>query len=50
MIVPGTLAQYLNHVDAFNLNSDTSRFVLLLFQPVLIAFTLWSTGIPKNKR
>ena len=50
LIFPGNLAQYLNHVDAFNLNSDTSRFVRLLFQPVLIALTLWSTGIPKSKR
>ncbi|PRC43514.1 hypothetical protein C6A85_000000104950 [Mycobacterium sp. ITM-2017-0098] len=50
LIFPGNLAQYVNHVDAFNLNSDTSRFVRLLFQPVLIAWALWSTGIPKNQR
>jgi uncharacterized membrane protein len=50
LIFPGNLAQYVNHVDAFNLNSDTSRLVRLRFQPVLIAWALWSTGIPKNKR
>ena len=50
LIFPGNLAQYFNHVDAFTLNSDTSRFVRLLFQPVLIAWVLWSTAIPKKMR
>jgi uncharacterized membrane protein len=49
LIFPGNLAQYLNHADGFGLNSDTSRLVRLFFQPVLIAWALWSTGIPKNK-
>jgi uncharacterized membrane protein len=48
LVFPGNLAQYLNHADAFNLTSDTSRFVRLLFQPVLIAWALWSTGVPRN--
>ena len=43
-IFPGNLSQYVNHVDAFGLNSDTSRFVRLFFQPVLVAWALWSTG------
>lgn len=47
LVFPGNLAQYLNHADGFGLNSDTSRFVRLLFQPVLIAWALWSTGTPR---
>jgi hypothetical protein len=49
LIFPGNLAQYLNHADAFGLNSDTSRFIRLLFQPALIAWALWSTGIPRRR-
>lgn len=30
--------------DAFGLTSDTARFVRLFFQPVLVAWALWSTG------
>lgn len=48
LIFPGNLAQYLNHADGFGLNSDTSRFVRLLFQPALIAWALWSTGVPRR--
>jgi uncharacterized membrane protein len=50
LIFPGNLAQYLNHADGFGLNSDTSRFVRLLFQPVLVAWALWATGIPRRRR
>lgn len=42
-IFPGNISQYVNKVDAFGLNSDTSRFIRLFFQPVLIAWALWST-------
>ena len=40
----GNISQYLNGVDAFGLNSDRSRFVRLLFQPLLVMWALWSTG------
>ncbi|WP_245905899.1 DoxX family protein [Mycolicibacterium palauense] len=50
LVFPGNLAQFLNHTDAFGLNSDTSRFVRLLFQPVLIVWALWATGIPRRNR
>lgn len=50
LIFPGNIAQYVNHADGFGLNSDTSRFVRLLFQPVLIAWALWATGVPRVKR
>jgi uncharacterized membrane protein len=43
-IFPGNIAQWLGHRDAFGLNSDRARLVRLFFQPVLIAWALWSTG------
>jgi uncharacterized membrane protein len=43
-IFPGNIAQWVNHRDAFGLNSDRARFIRLFFQPVLIAWALWSTG------
>jgi uncharacterized membrane protein len=43
-IFPGNISQYVNRVDAFTLDSDTARFVRLFFQPLLVAWALWSTG------
>ena len=43
-IFPGNVAQWVDQRDAFGLNSDRARFVRLFFQPVLIAWALWSTG------
>ncbi|MGA8046688.1 MAG: hypothetical protein WCA30_10550 [Dermatophilaceae bacterium] len=43
-IFPGNIAQWVEGRDAFGLDTDTARFVRLLFQPVLIAWALWSTG------
>jgi uncharacterized membrane protein len=40
----GNISQYINHVDAFGLDTDTKRFVRLLFQPLLVAWALGSTG------
>ncbi|MDY7000083.1 MAG: hypothetical protein SW019_26140 [Actinomycetota bacterium] len=47
-VFPGNIAQYVNKRDGFGLDTDTKRFVRLLFQPVLIAWALWSTGIPRR--
>ncbi len=44
LIFPGNIAQYLNKVDAFGLDTDQARFIRLFFQPVLVAWALWSTG------
>jgi uncharacterized membrane protein len=44
VIFPGNIAQYVTGTDAFGLDSDAARFVRLLFQPVLVAWALWSTG------
>jgi len=43
-VFPGNIAQWLHHRDAFGLNSDLARLVRLFFQPVLVAWALWSTG------
>ena len=42
-ILPGNVAQYVEGIDAFGLTSDRARFVRLFFQPVLVAWALWST-------
>jgi len=40
----GNISQYLNHTDAFGLNSDRARLIRLLFQPLLVMWALGSTG------
>lgn len=47
-VFPGNIAQYVNKRDAFGLDSDRKRFVRLFFQPVLVAWALWSTGVPRR--
>jgi uncharacterized membrane protein len=43
-VFPGNIAQYTEHRAAFGLETDTARLVRLFFQPVLVAWALWSTG------
>ena len=43
-VFPGNISQYVTRTSAFGLDSDTSRLVRLFFQPVLVAWALWSTG------
>ena len=40
----GNISQYINHVDAFGLDTDTKRLVRLFFQPLLVMWALGSTG------
>ncbi len=47
LVFPGNINQYVNHIDAFSLNTDKKRLIRLLFQPVLILWVLWSTGALK---
>jgi len=44
LIFPGNIAQYINHTNAFGLDTDKSRLIRLFFQPVLVVWALWSTG------
>lgn len=43
-VFPGNISQYLNHRDAFGLDTDTKRLVRLFFQPPLVAAALWAGG------
>ncbi len=43
-IFPGNISQYANRIDGFGLDSDRARAIRLLFQPILVAWALWSTG------
>jgi uncharacterized membrane protein len=46
----GNISQYVNHVDAFGLNSDRARLIRLFFQPLLVMWALGSTGAWKAWR
>lgn len=51
LVFPGNVAQYLEGKDAFGaLDSDRARLIRLFFQPVLIAWALWSSGAWKAWR
>lgn len=43
-VFPGNISQFVDHDDAFGLDSDRARAIRLVFQPVLVAWALWSTG------
>jgi uncharacterized membrane protein len=48
-IFPGNISQFVNHIDAFGLDSDRARAIRLLFQPLLVLWALWSTtALPKG--
>jgi uncharacterized membrane protein len=49
-VFPGNISQYVNRRSAFGLNTDTGRFMRLFFQPVLVAWALWSTGAWRHRR
>jgi uncharacterized membrane protein len=50
VIFPGNIAQYVEGTDAFGLDTDSKRLVRLFFQPVLVAWALWSTGATRLLR
>ncbi|MCR2784248.1 MULTISPECIES: hypothetical protein [unclassified Microbacterium] len=43
-VFPGNIAQYTQHRDGFGLDTDQKRLVRLFFQPLLVAWALWSTS------
>jgi len=43
-IFPGNISQYVNGINAFHLDTDRARLIRLFFQPVLVAWALWSSG------
>lgn len=42
-VFPGNVSQYLHRRDGFGLDTDRKRAIRLVFQPLLIAWALWST-------
>lgn len=42
-VFPGNVAQWMHHRDGFGLDTDMKRFVRLFFQPLLVAWAIWST-------
>ncbi|MEO3933532.1 hypothetical protein WMO79_12035 [Micrococcaceae bacterium Sec7.4] len=44
VVFPGNISQFATGTDSFGLNSDVSRGIRLLFQPLLVLWALWSTG------
>jgi uncharacterized membrane protein len=50
LVFPGNISQLLTKTDAFGLDSDRKRAIRLLFQPVLVLWSLWSTAPAKAKR
>ena len=44
-IFPGNISQYVNGIDAFGLDTDQARLIRLFFQPPLVLWALWATGI-----
>jgi uncharacterized membrane protein len=43
-VFPGNISQWVTGTDSFGLNDDTSRFIRLLFQPLLVLWALWCTA------
>ncbi|MCB0896932.1 MAG: hypothetical protein KDB43_16445 [Nocardioidaceae bacterium] len=48
-VFPGNIAQYVDHADAFGLDTDRARLVRLFFQPVLVIWALWSTAAWRDR-
>lgn len=49
-VFPGNISQFLSGSDAFGLDTDTGRSVRLLFQPLLVVWALWCTGVWRDWR
>ena len=50
VIFPGNIAQYVEHTDAFGLDTDSKRFARLFFQPVLVAWALYGGRVLRERR
>jgi uncharacterized membrane protein len=48
-IFPGNINQFVNGIDAFGLNSDSARATRLLFQPLLVLWSLWATDAVRRE-
>lgn len=43
-VFPGNISQFTTGTDSFGLDSDLTRGIRLLFQPLLVLWALWATG------
>ena len=50
LIFPGNINQYLNQIDAFGLDTDQKRLIRLFFQPLLVLWALWASGVEIRKK
>ncbi len=50
VIFPGNIAQYVEGVDAFGLDTDRKRLIRLFFQPVLVVWALFGGGWLRRHR
>jgi uncharacterized membrane protein len=46
-VFPGNIEQYVKRRNGFGLDTDRARLARLFFQPVLVAWAVWSTREPK---
>lgn len=49
-VFPGNVAQYVEGVDAFGLDTDRARLVRLFFQPLLVLWALWACEVLRRRR
>jgi uncharacterized membrane protein len=49
-VFPGNVAQYVEGVDGFGLDTDRARLTRLFFQPLLVLWALWCTGAWPRRR
>jgi uncharacterized membrane protein len=50
LIFPGNINQYVNDIDAFGLDTDQKRLIRLFFQPLLVIWALWASGVEIRKK
>ena len=50
LIFPGNINQYVNSIDAFGLDTDQKRLIRLFFQPLLVIWALWASGVEIRKK
>lgn len=53
VVFPGNVSQFVTGTDGFGLDTDGARAVRLLFQPLLVAWAVWSCEawklLPRNR-
>ena len=49
-VFPGNISQYINGIDAFGLDTDQVRLTRLFFQPLLVLWALWATGVLATRK